>query len=252
MSLRVAPEFAAGLASAGIVSVADVLARAECTRDLPDRSNHILRAGGSMIHVKRTKGAPEPAEAIVIARARAAGVPTATVVFDGADAEHGAIVGTLELSPARPIDELLRERLIAPVHRGPLLARLARVVAALHAASLFPKDLYLNHVYVDPAVGAASLVLIDLERAIEPRWMPGRAARRDLAALRSSTPDDCVWSRERARFLVRYLRIRGLDPRRELAGWTQAIERKALSIRGHVPGTPVGDAARPGGFHLEE
>lgn len=248
----VAPGFAAGLASEGIASVADVLARSACVRDLPSRSNHLLRVAGLAIHVKRTKGARASAEATVIGRARAAGVPTARVAFVGADPEAGAIVGTIDLAPARPLDDLLREGAIARSLRAALSGRLARAVAALHGAGLFPRDVYLNHVYVDPAVGAASLALIDLERAIEPRWMPGRAARRDLAALLSSVPAGTVSRSELRRFLVRYFRARGLDPRTELAaGWVVAIERKARDIRGHVPGTPVGDAARPG-FHLDD
>ena len=40
------PEIIARLADAGIRSVADVLEASTCTRDLPDRSNHILEAAG--------------------------------------------------------------------------------------------------------------------------------------------------------------------------------------------------------------
>ena len=137
------------LAADGIRTVADVLARAELVRDLPTRSNHRLRAGGLFVHVKRTKGAVRSAEAAILARARTAGVPTATMAFEGADSEHGALVGTLDLGPAEPLDDLLRGGRVPSRLRRPLLAGLASAVARLHDAGLFPRDLYLNHVYAD-------------------------------------------------------------------------------------------------------
>lgn len=239
--------FAASLASAGIASVADVLARAPCVRDLPDRSNHVLRLDGLVVHVKRTKGAAASAEAASIARARAAGAPTATIVFEGADAAYGAIVGTLDLAPARPLDELLAADAIPASRRGAVIDALASAVAALHRAELFPKDLYLNHVFVDPDDPSGRVTLIDLERAAARRWFVRRAVVRDLAALRASTPDDRVPTEERRRFLEAYLRARGLVPSADGPALAAAVRRKAASIRRHAPRTPVGDAAGPRG-----
>ena len=47
----------ARLARAGVRTVGDVLERAECIRDLPDRSNHVLSAGELTVHVKCAKDA---------------------------------------------------------------------------------------------------------------------------------------------------------------------------------------------------
>ena len=242
---RVEPEFATGLASEGITSVARVLERSECVRDLPDRSNHVLRVGSLVVYVKRRKRASRSAEALAIARAQEAGVPTATIVFEGVDRVNGAIVGTLDLAPARPLDDLLAEGLLSQRQRVAVTASLAVAVAALHRARLFPRDLYLNHVFVDAGDALGRVTLIDLERMTEPRWFTRRAMIRDLAALRASIPGDAVSPYDRRRFLEAYLLARGLDPNATVEPLARAVSRKAAAIRKHVPRTPVGDAARP-------
>jgi hypothetical protein len=238
------------LALEGIRTVADVLERSECVRDLPDRSNHVLRAGGEVVIVKRTKPRgllgrvpAVPPEAAGIAAARAAGVPTAEVALSGVDRRLGAVTGTRDLAPARPLDELLREGRLSAEAVAALLASLSRAVAALHAARLHHRDLYLNHVYAVPSAGR--VVLIDWERARRHRGALGRAVVKDLAAIEASIPPGTVGDREKGRFLVRYLAARGMPVRALAVPLARRIEAKAARIRAHVPRTPVGEAARP-------
>ena len=246
--LRIAPEFEPVLASAGLLTVAQLLEASECVRDLRDRSNHVLRVGTHVFHVKRRRDVASSAEAATLRRARAAGVPTPTIAFEGADPACGAIVGTVDLAPARPLDALLRAGAMPAASRPRVLAALALAVARLHDARLHPRDLYLNHVFASPYGSPPGVTLIDLERATGRRWLRRRAVVRDLAALRASTPDDLVSAGERRRFLARYLRARGRDVRAAFASLANAVERKATSVRAHVPRTPVGDAARPRPF----
>lgn len=245
LELSVAPAFRDALASAGLATVAQVLEAAETVRDLPGRANLVLRLDGGVFHVKLEKGASASAEAAILRRAHEAGVPTATIAFEGADPSRGAIVGTVDLAPARPLDELLARGLLPAASRPALLRALARATGRLHDAGLHPRDLYLNHVFVPPGGRPSEVTLIDLERAAGRRWLRRRAVVRDLAALRASAPDALVPIGERRRFLARYLRARGLDVRAGFASLEKAVERKAAAIRAHAPRTPVGDAARP-------
>lgn len=250
--LQVVPELRAHFAAAGISTVSRVLECAECVRDLPDRSNHILRLGSTVIHIKRTKHASVSAEAEAIAIAREIGIATAEIALIGVDERIGALLGTFDLAPARPLDELLREGRIPPHRRKAILYGLATAVGRLHARGCFPRDLYLNHAFVeanpdpatDPVIGCAVVTLIDLERMRLPRLLRERAAARDLAALRSSVPDEYVSTAERWRFLESYFPP-GTADRRRMTRMAARIEAMALRIRRHVPRTPVGDAARP-------
>lgn len=238
------PDVIARLAAAGVVTVEDVLRESVCVRDLPGRSNHVLRAAGLTIHVKRSKGAGEPREALALERVRSAGVPTATLAFDGVDAELGAITGTLDLAPSEPLDDLLR-RGLTPSQRAAAFDTLAGITATLHAAHLHHRDLYLCHVYVRFSGDEAVVALIDLERVGRHRRPLGRRVVKDLAALRSSLPAGSTTSEERRAFLRRYLELRGLDPEHVQGRLLRRIQRKVARIRAHVPRTPVGDAAAP-------
>ena len=232
------------LATAGIRSVTDVIARSECVRDLPDRSNHRLAVGGAVFHVKRRKSRRASREAAALAAARGAGVSVPTVAFEGLDPREGSVVGTGDLAPARPMDDLIREgRLVGP----PLAAAfrsLAEAAAALHGARYHHHDLYLNHVYVDPAA-AARVTLIDLERMTRHHGALGGGVVKDLAAIEASVPAGATSCKARARFLAHYLRARGVPVRRLLGPLMHRVVKKAAKIRDHVPKTPVGDAARP-------
>ncbi len=238
----------ARLAAAGITTVADVLARSRSVRDLEDRSNHVLELDGVTWFVKRTKHPrPKdtmPREAAALERLAALGVPTAPLAFWGMDADEGALTGTLSLAPARPLDELLVSGVFAGGDRRRLLRVLAKTAATLHGASLHHKDLYLNHLYVDPADPALVVALIDVERTARHRRALGRWVVKDLAALRHSIPEGTVSEEEMTRFLLRYLRERGLPRLGVITGLARRVKTKARRMARHVPRTPVGEIGR--------
>jgi tRNA A-37 threonylcarbamoyl transferase component Bud32 len=232
------PEHVGRLAAAGIRTVADVLARAEAIRDLPDRSNHRLRLAGHDYHVKREKRRRVSREAAGIVVAGRAGVPVATLAFHGWDRRFGALAGTVDLAPARPLDDVLREGLPRPRVEAALRS-LARATAALHHARLHHHDLYLNHVFLDPSDPEARVTLIDLERLTSHHGILGATVVKDLAAIEASMPEGLLTCRERARFLSVYLADRRFPVRTLLGPLLRRVVRKAERIRAHVPRTPV-------------
>jgi len=113
----------------------------------------------------------------------------------------------VHLPPADQEANVRRRRAVAD--------RLARFVAAFHAAGFVHRDLYLSHVFIRPAVPPAddqattrdeTFCLIDLQRVFRPRWRRRRWVVKDLAALNYSAPADRVGRGERLRFLCRYVR----------------------------------------------
>ncbi len=231
------------------LGVAEVLEQAECVRDLPDRSNHVLVVGERRLFVKRTKPRglfrrlpPEPPEARGLALLQAAEVPCARVAFTGRDPRLGCLTATFDLAPAQPLDELLAAGAFEAARLETLLDTLADLVARLHSAGLHHRDLYLNHVYADAASGR--LTLIDAERVARHRGSLGRHERKDLAALEASGPPGWWTEARRARFLTRYLAACAL-PVGALGRLTTRVLAKAARIRAHLPRTPVGEAARP-------
>lgn len=244
------PEVLGPLAEAGVRTVADVLLRADAVRDLPDRSNHELVVRGTRYFVKVSKPrglfrrVPDPPpEARGLALLAQAGVPAARVAFVGRDRRRGAVTGTLDLAPARPLDHWLRPGALPAAQADALLAALARLVAALHGARLVHRDLYANHAFADPRAGRVTL--IDAERVGPSGGLLSRRVVKDLAALEVSLPRETVGEGARARLLVRYLRARGLPARALARPLARRIARKAARIAAHVPRTPVGEAARP-------
>jgi hypothetical protein len=162
-------------------------------------------------------------------------------VFTGVDRRLGSVTGTLDLAPARPLDRLLAEGALRGRLRRRLLRDLAAAVARMHAAGLHHRDLYLNHVFADASADPARFAVIDCERVGRHRRRLSRWVVKDLAALETSAPPEAT-ARERLAFLVAYLRARGL-PRRVLRRLARRVLLKARRMRGHVPRTPVGDAA---------
>jgi hypothetical protein len=238
------------MAEAGVRRVGDVLLRSDAIRDLPDRSNHELTVRGTRYFVKRTKPhglfrrVPDPPpEARGLALLAVAGVPAARVAFVGRDPRHGALTGTFDLAPARPLDVWLQRGALPHSAVDALLAALARAVAVLHGAGLCHRDLYANHVFADPHT--LRVALIDAERVTKSGGLLSRLVVKDLAALDVSLPKDVVSEHARARLLVRYLVARGLPARALAAPLAKRISRKAARIAAHVPRTPVGAAARP-------
>jgi len=230
---------------AGIRTVADVLQASTCVRDLPHRANRVLEAGGLRIFVKHEKKARRPREAEALERARALRVPTATLAFSGVDPELGAVTGMLDLAPARPLDDLLREGALDAQQRRRVATALADVVGTLHEGRSNHRDLYLCHVFVRLDGDTPRVSLIDLERLRPHRRSLGPRVLKDLAALWSSVPEGTTTETERARFLLRYMARRGIPRRGVYAGLVRRIRRKGARIQRHVPRTPVGAAGRP-------
>lgn len=240
------PRILERLRKAGVRTVDDVLVHSTCVRDLKTRANLVLEADGLKIHVKHAKRARRAREADALEVLERLRVPTAVLAFSGVDAALGAVTGTLDLAPARPLDDLLGEGALDDRQRRAVSEALADVVGTLHEAGYNHRDLYLCHVFVRFVGVLPSVSLIDLERLRKHRRTLGPRVLKDLAALASSVPDGGATTYERARFLLRYLLRRGIPRRGVYAGLARRIRRKAARIRRHVPRTPVGDAARPG------
>ena len=96
-----------------------------------------------------------------------------------------------------------------------LCDQLARFAARFHRAGFVHRDLYLSHVFIEPAGSSSTgggagagepFCLIDLQRVFRPRWRHRRWVVKDLAQLNYSTPASRVGQCERLRFLCRYVR----------------------------------------------
>ena len=162
------PAALAALAADGVTTVANVLARAECVRDLARRSNHVLRAGGLVVHVKRTKSRRPSAEAAAIRVSAAAGVPVPRIAFEGVDAKQGSVAGTVDLAPARPLDDLWpRARSLAT---DAAFECRASGGGAPRRAAPPPRPLPQPR---GPTTHPESVTLIDLERLSRGHGVPG-------------------------------------------------------------------------------
>jgi hypothetical protein len=167
------------------------------------------------------------------------------VAFTGLDPRLGSVVGTEDLSPARPLDDLLREGRLSARQVDAAFRSLLDSVALLHRGKRRHRDLYLAHVYVDPRSPDPVAVLIDWERLGPLHGQLGPRVVKDLASIEASVPAGTVACTARARYLSHYLRARGFPVRTLLGPLMRRVVKKARRILRHVPRTPVGDAARP-------
>jgi len=127
-----------------------------------------------------------------------------------------------------------------PARRRALLGATAELVARLHAAGGYHRDLYLLHLVLcasDP--GGVELALLDLGRCrFEPdpreRWFV-----KDLAALDGSA-GDAVTARERLRFLALWRRATGRGPA-DARRVATAARLKARALFAHAPIDPGTD-----------
>lgn len=236
--------------AAHIESLGAAVAAGETVRLLRKRSNHVLHLGESTIHLKVHRGRrasrARDSEARGLALLEEAGVRVPTLVCEGRDAYLGSAAGTLDLSPARPLRELL-EATLPPgdPRRREVLHDLARQVARLHDAHVQHRSLNLDHVFVDATVQPCRTYLIDAERARRVRRLGwGRLVVKDLAGLDAWAQPSGASRAERLRFLFVYLAARQAADV-WLRPLQRAVLRKAARVRAHVPRTPVGPAARP-------
>jgi len=111
------------------------------------------------------------------------------------------------------------------------LEDLAQLVARLHRAGWYHRDLYLEHVIVRPD---GSLCLLDLGRARRQASPRSRWLAKDLGALLHSLPDRIPVG-TRLRFLARYLDLCGIRGARTRRGWARAAEQRRARIASHAP-----------------
>ena len=121
------------------------------------------------------------------------------------------------------------------------LESLASLVARLHTAGFYHRDLYLSHLIL--RAETEELTLLDVGRARceaspRQRWFV-----KDLAALFYSRPRK-LRRTEALRCLRDYLSLRGLE-RSELRTWVRAIVRKAARIAAHAPQYVDSETFRP-------
>lgn len=127
------------------------------------------------------------------------------------------LASALAAKPARHVDRL---------------AELAALVARLHAAGFYHRDLYLQHVVLRRESG--ELVLLDCGRARRESAPRERWFVKDLAALAHSWPPNLghdAWSA----FVARYAESRGLERGTELAKLLAAVEAKRARLAAHAP-----------------
>lgn len=96
--------------------------------------------------------------------------------------------------------------------RDRLFLAVAQLVARLHEANLFHRDLYLSHIFAEPRPdGGVELTLIDLQRIVRSRLRRTRWQVKDLAALNYSVPATLASRADRMRWFKRYRRARRLS-----------------------------------------
>ena len=140
----------------------------------------------------------------------------------------------LEQWVPRQVNDRLRNR----AFKRRLIAATAALVARLHGAGYFHRDLYLAHIFIDDSgvdaaggdTGGPMLALMDLQRMIQPRLRRRRWMVKDLASLNYSTPPPAMSNADRLRWLKQYLgapRLSSKDKRlaRAVAAKTRRIAR---------------------------
>lgn len=95
-----------------------------------------------------------------------------------------------------------------------LLEPTAFLVARFHRLGYVHRDLYLSHIFYDPALEPGeALRLIDLQRVMRPASLKTLWVIKDLASLNFSTPSLLVSRVDRIRWLKLYLGVPKLDAR---------------------------------------
>jgi heptose I phosphotransferase len=207
-----------------------------------DRLPMLARIGATIW--PRGRFTPASAELAHLDRARRLGVPVPDTVAAGEKIGPwgrlrsflmvAELTDQLALHEALPqLSERLSPRDFAKLKRE-LAVELAGIVARLHSAHLFHKDLYLCHVFIDPKLTARvgeRLTLIDLHRLAEHRWTSPRWRWKDLGQLLFSTVGVAgLDGRDRLRFWSHYVHAMALRfPRAE----ARAIRAKAARYLDH-------------------
>jgi hypothetical protein len=205
-------------------------------RSITERENATLDLIGSdgrplRLHVKRFhrdagRTSPGEFEARGIQLLERHAIPTPPLVAWSALADGRSVLVTADLAGYRAADKL-----VAAGHPfESLLEPTADLAARLHGAGLHHRDLYLCHFFVRPE--PLDIQLIDAARV---RALPGFLTRRrwivkDLGQFWYSTTQLEITDEQRARWLDRYARQRGLATLDRLA---QAVKTKSAAIARH-------------------
>ena len=121
--------------------------------------------------------------------------------------------------------------------RDPAAARgwleaLADMVAKLHAAGWYHRDLYLQHVVIDRERNC--LVLLDVGRARKDRRVARRWLVKDVAALWHSCPGT-IGPRTRLRWMLRYFELCRITDPNARRSFLRAVADKRRRIAAHRP-----------------
>jgi tRNA A-37 threonylcarbamoyl transferase component Bud32 len=234
-------------------SAAAVLAELEAAeparwlRRIPGRESFVLDAGGGAVVVKRFQGdqsrerwferlsgiavrSPGRRECENLRELTAGGFPVPRPLAWFEQGARSAVVMELVAH-----ETTLRAALpdMAAAERVGWGAEVAALVARLHTAGWYHRDLYLEHLVLARR-GPSRLALLDVGRARRQAQVRRRWFVKDVAALLHSAPD-AVCARERLRLLARYLDERGVSERPARRVFAREVERKARRIAAHAP-----------------
>ncbi|RJP24131.1 MAG: hypothetical protein C4527_19265 [Candidatus Omnitrophota bacterium] len=164
------------------------------------------------------------------------GIPTPQPVAFGEEIKNGVEIRSLivtEALPGRSLETWMNRwgENDKPLIRK-LINPLADLIARLHKNRFIHRDLYTCHIFFDPLAPVQnSLYLIDLQRVIKPKWWIRRWIVKDLAALNYSTPSSVVSTKDRLRWLKRYLGIPRLATKEKRL--IRQIQKKTKRIARH-------------------
>jgi len=241
-TFHVQPDYAAIAREAGLDAAAVFTdERVRVWRALPDRENATLdhvRPDGSTVrlHVKRYPAGHATAAAEVAGHEllTAANIPTAPLVAHGRLGDGRSFVIFADLAGYTPADKLVG----AGSPFEPLLIPTADLAAALHAAGLHHRDLYLCHFMVRP--DPFDVRLIDVARVARmknpltrPRWIV-----KDLGQFWYSTTKVAVSDVQRRRWMEHYAERRSVGAPRlawSVRGKAAAIARHDVRLNARQP-----------------
>lgn len=239
--LSVEPEFDRMLRELGLTTPDSVFtdSRFRVWRDIRERQNAVLDATISgepvRLHLKRDKmrlSTPCSDEVPGLELLRAASIPCPRLVARATLDDGRTAVMTLDLAGMKPADAsgLSFDRLFEPT---------VGLVARLHSAGLHHRDLYLNHLFVNPAK-PDEIALLDAARVRRlPGWFRRRWIVKDLAQFTYSTRPLEVSPEAMDRWLSRYAELTSTRPvdrlMKDVARKTEWIARHDARLRRTAP-----------------
>jgi heptose I phosphotransferase len=155
----------------------------------------------------------------------AIGIPVATPLAVGQDKSRGVVTRSFLMTREIPsaVEGGTWLAKLSPPQRREFLKRVATMARRFHGAGFVHKDFYIGHVLVSDAGPEPELFLIDLQRAMKPRWLRRRWFVKDLGAMAYSALNAGA---SPGQLLRAYLDYRGV---RRLGAEDKAIARAALA-----------------------